>query len=74
MVLDMHKIFTMRRENGQLLNASRAASVVHRGSPAVVLLVRIRIIIQQEVNNDCVAGLACEMQRCPQKLISCIHT
>ena len=47
---------------------------MHGGSATVVLLVGICVIIQQEVHNDCVAGLTREMQRCPQKLISCIHT
>ena len=73
MVLDVHEVFTVSSENSQLLHACRAASIVHGGSATVVFLVGICVIIQQEVHNDCVAGLTREMEWRPQKLISRIN-
>ena len=58
MVLDMDQILAMCGQNCQLLDTGRAARVVHGGSPAIILLVWVSIVVQQQIHYDGMTSLA----------------
>jgi len=73
MILHMNQVLTMLGKKSQLLHTGRAASVVHGCPSTAVLVVRVCIVIEQELDDHCVTCLGSQMEGCPQKFVSSIN-